>query len=252
MIHRRHFIERAAKAAFGLAVLPNVARSYQIESTKGLAGFGSAKRIIFINVKGGMSHIDTFDPKKGKAKGPADAIKTAADFQVTEYLPEIAKVADRISLIRTMSAKIGVHGPAQYFMRTAFAERNTIKHPNLGAWAQHYLGASHDTLPSSACINEPPRYGNGFFAPTYSPIPILEPSAGLENLKIEGGARRLKMKLELANTLSERFVAKYQDSNVAAYRDFYDETLRLLRSKDLQAFDLGQADKATRELYGDS
>lgn len=252
MIHRRHFIERAAKAAFGLSVFPQLARGYQLESTQGLAGFGSAKRIIFINVKGGMSHIDTFDPKKGKAKGPADVIKTSADYQVTEYLPETAKVADRISLIRTMTAKIGVHGPAQYFMRTAFAERNTIKHPNLGAWAQHYLGASHDTLPSSACINEPPRYGNGFFAPTYSPIPILEPSAGLENLDIDGGPRRLKSKLELANTLSERFVAKYQDSNVGAYRDFYDETLRLLRSKDLKAFDLGQADKATRELYGDS
>lgn len=252
MIHRRHFIERAAKTAFGLSVLPHVARGYQLESTQSLAGFGSAKRIIFINVKGGMSHIDTFDPKKGKAKGPADVIKTSADYQVTEYLPETAKVADRISLIRTMTAKIGVHGPAQYFMRTAFAERNTIKHPNLGAWAQHYLGASHDTLPSSACINEPPRYGNGFFAPTYSPIPILEPSAGLENLDIDGGPRRLKSKLELANTLSERFVAKYQDSNVGAYRDFYDETLRLLRSKDLKAFDLGQADKATRELYGDS
>ena len=62
-----------------------------------------------------------------------------------------------------MTAKIGVHGPAQYFMRTAFAQRATIKHPNLGAWAQHYLGSSHNTLPSSACINDGPRYGNGFF-----------------------------------------------------------------------------------------
>jgi hypothetical protein len=252
MIHRRQFIERAAKAAFGLSILPQSARAYNLESTKGMAGFGSAKRIIFINVKGGMSHIDTFDPKQGKAKGPAKAIKTSADFQVTEYLPETAKVADRISLIRTMTAKIGVHGPAQYFMRTAFAERNTIKHPNLGAWAQHHLGASHDTLPSSACINEPPRYGNGFFAPTFSPIPILEPSAGLANIKVDGGMSRLKSKLELANTLSERFTAKYKDSNVGAYRDFYDETLRLLRSEDLKAFDLAQEDKATRELYGDS
>ena len=252
MIYRRHFIERAAKAAFGLSVLPHVARGSEMKSTRGLNGFGSAKRIIFINVKGGMSHIDTFDPKKGKAKGPGAAIRTSADFQVTEYLPETAKVADRISLIRTMTAKIGVHEPAQYFMRTAFAKRNTIKHPNLGAWAQHYLGASHDTLPSSACINEPPRYGNGFFAPTYSPIPILEPSAGLTNLDTDGGTRRLKSKLELADALSERFVAKYQDSNVGAYRDFYDETLRLLRSDDLKAFDLSQENRATREFYGDS
>lgn len=252
MLHRRHFIERAAKAAFGLSILPHVARGSEIQSTQGMTGFGSAKRIIFINVKGGMSHIDTFDPKQGKAKGPADAIKTSADFQVTEYLPHTAKVADKISLIRTMSAKIGVHAPAQYFMRTGFTERNTIKHPNLGAWAQHYLGASHDTLPSSACINEPPCYGNGFFGPTFSPIPILEPSRGLANIKTEGGVPRLKSKLELADALSQQFVSKYQDSNVAAYRDFYNETLRLLRSDDLKAFDLNQVPKATRELYGDS
>jgi hypothetical protein len=55
---RRKFIERCAQTAFGLSVLPNF-----LQAQKGAAGFGSAKRIIFINVAGGMSHIDTFDPK---------------------------------------------------------------------------------------------------------------------------------------------------------------------------------------------
>ena len=145
---RRQFVEQCALGAFGLTVLPTLKASNSLAFGN---GFGKAKRIIFLQVRGGMSRIDTFDPKEGKTRGPGKAIKTNADFQVTEYLPKTARITDKICLIRSMSAKIGVHGPAQYFMRTAFAQRNTIKHPNLGAWSQHYLGSSHETLPSSAC-----------------------------------------------------------------------------------------------------
>ncbi len=250
---RRHFIEKAAKSAFGLSILPTVTALGDETAENRGPGFGSAERIIFVNVKGGMSHIDTFDPKEKRGiKGPGEAISTTADYQVTSYLPHTAKIAEQLSLIRTMTAKIGVHGPAQYFMRTAFAERNTIKHPNLGAWAQHYLGASHDTLPSSACINQPPRYGNGFFSPSFSPIPILDPESGLANIKAEGGPDQLKKKMDLANDLSSGFLSKYNDSNVNAYREFYDNTLRMLRSEDLNAFDLTKESRKMREHYGES
>ena len=197
-----------------------------------------------------MSHIDTFDPKTGPTKGPGDAIRTKADFQVTEYLPQTAKIADRISVIRSMSAKVGVHGPAQYFMRTAFTQRNTIKHPNLGAWAQHYLGESHDTLPSSACINSGPKYGNGFFPTAFSPIPILNPDKGLRNIKTRGGSEALGERLALSEKLSTFFSNRYPDQNVKSYREFYDNTLRLLRSKDLDSFDLGKEPAAMRQKYG--
>lgn len=250
---RRHFIERAAQAAFGLSILPNFsANANPVEKVRG-TGFGAAKNIILVNIKGGMSQVDTFDPKeKSGIKGPGEAVSSAGEYQVTNYLPNIAKVADQLSIIRTMTAKIGVHGPAQYFMRTAFAERNTIKHPNLGAWAHHYLGASHDTLPSSACILEGPRYGNGFFAPSFSPIPILNPASGLDNIKIEGGTDQLKQKLSLGEKLSSDFLAKYNDSNVSAYGEFYEQTLRMLRSKELNAFDITKENEKTRSRYGDS
>lgn len=244
---RRQFIERCAFTAFGLTVLPNFA-----QAQKGTAGFGSAERIIFINVQGGMSHIDTFDPKDGPSKGPGETIRTKADFQVTHYLENTAKVADQLAVIRTMTAKIGVHGPAQYFMRTAFAQRATIKHPNLGAWAQHYLGASHETLPASACINDGPRYGNGFFPSYFSPIPILNPESGLQNIDGKGGSTdAITRKLGLAQELSTGFMKRFPDTNVGAYRQFYDHSLRLLRSEDLSAFDISKESPATRESYGE-
>ncbi|HAW99107.1 MAG TPA: DUF1501 domain-containing protein [Opitutae bacterium] len=247
ILERRKFIERCALGAFGLSVLPDLRAA---EPVGGGNGFGKAKRIIFLQVKGGMSHIDTFDPKIGPTKGPGDAIRTKADFQITEYLPKTAGVADRISVIRSMTAKVGVHGPAQYFMRTAFTQRNTIKHPNLGAWAQHYLGESHGTLPSSACINSGPKYGNGFFPTAFSPIPILNPDNGLRNIKTRGGSEALGQRLALSEKLSSFFSNRYPDRNVKSYREFYDNTLRLLRSKDLDSFDLGKEPAAMRQKYG--
>ena len=246
-LERRAFIEKCAYGAFGLSVLPDLSAA---EPVGGGNGFGKAKRIIFLQVRGGMSHIDTFDPKSGPTKGPGDAIRTKADFQVTEYLPQTAKIADRISVIRSMSAKVGVHGPAQYFMRTAFTQRNTIKHPNLGAWAQHYLGESHGTLPSSACINSSPKHGNGFFPTAYSPIPILNPDKGLRNIRTRGGSEALGDRLALSEKLSSFFSSRYPDQNVKSYREFYDNTLRLLRSKDLDSFDLKKESKSMREKYG--
>ena len=88
---RRKFVEQCALGAFGLTVLPNLKASNSVPLGD---GFGKAKRIIFLQVKGGMSHIDTFDPKFGKTKGPGKAINTKSDFQVTEYLPKTAKIAD--------------------------------------------------------------------------------------------------------------------------------------------------------------
>src|SRR4051794_4531210 len=180
-LDRRSFVQRCAKLAFGLSVLP----AFGAEKTPAPAshgiGFGKAKRVIFLELQGGLSHIDSFDPKTGESKGPGSPISTSADFQVTQYLPETAKIANKIAVIRSMSAKVGVHLNAQYLMRTGFERRGSIVHPMLGAWAQHYLGASHQTLPSSVCVNRTANHGNGYFPAAYSPLPILDPDQGLAN-----------------------------------------------------------------------
>jgi hypothetical protein len=191
-----------------------------------------------------MSHIDTFDPKRGKTQGPGKAIKTKADFQVTEYLPKTAKIADKICLIRSMTAKIGVHGPAQYFMRTAFAQRNTVKHPNLGAWSQHYLGSSHDTLPSFRLYQYFTQTREWILSDRLqSRFRFSIPDTGLRNIATRGGSEALGKKLKLSEKLSSFFSARYQDDNVRSYREFYDNTLRLLKSKDLDAFDISKENR---------
>jgi hypothetical protein len=260
-IQRRAFVERCARYAFGLTVLPvfagrafaaadKAAAAPAITSAARSAGFGKAKHVIFLELQGGLSHIDSFDPKTGDTKGPGAPISTKADFQLTEYLPETAKIADKITVIRSMSAKVGVHANAQYLMRTGYEKRGTIIHPMLGAWAQHYLGPSSKTLPSTVCVGRAANHGNGYFPAAFSPLPILDPDQGLANSTSPVSADVQTKRVGLLEQLDATFGKKMADENVKAYGDFYDTTLQLMKSSDLKAFDLNAESAETRAKYG--
>ncbi len=253
---RRTFVERCARTAFGLSILPFLKGAEALGAAAPAApagpGFGSAKNIIFLQLTGGMSHIDTFDPKNGASKGPKGALSAKGGFQISEYLPKTAAISDKICVIRSMTAKIGVHAAAQYFMRTGYEQRGTIKHPTLGAWAQNYLGPSHKTLPSSVCVNRNSDHGNGFFPATFSPLPIQDPDAGLQNSVPPAGINTIEKRLELVNHLDSAFRARFPDENVGAYNDFYDTTLTLMKSADLKAFNLSAEPANLRDGYGRS
>ena len=253
-LSRRSFVEGIAKASFGLSVLPFAARGASDEKLNGdvhkLPGFGKAKNIIWLQMIGGMSHIDTLDPKTGATKGAKDPIKTKGDFMLSGYLPKLAEVGNKIALIRSMSSKTGVHASGQYLMRTAYEQRGTIKHPTIGAWAQSILGRSHKTLPSSVCVNRGPDHGNGFFSSAYAPLPIHDPDAGLQYSRGDASAELMQQRLTLLNKLDTSFRGKFQDVNLKSYSDFYDDTLRLLTSSDLKAFKLDEESSDTREKYG--
>ena len=258
-LERRAFMERCARLALGVTVLPafGAAKEQGAESQTLVpqvkpSGFGSAKHIIFLQLRGGMSHIDTFDPKEGKSKGPKGALSTKAGFQMSAFLPNTAKVAQEICVIRSMTAKVGVHEAASYLMRTGYDPRGTIKHPMLGAWAQHYLGTSHASIPSSVCINGNADSGNGFFPATYTPLAILDPSEGLQHAQNREGIGRVESRLDISREVDRAFLEKYPDSNVGAYNAFYEATVRLMKSSDLKAFDLSSEPQAVKASYGES
>ena len=249
---RRQFVERFAAASFGLSILPATQLAGRESANQKPATFAKAKNVIWLMLSGGLSHIDSLDPKKGKSKGPAAAIRTSADFQVTDFFPRFATIADRVCLIRSMEAKIGVHKPAQYFMRTAHEPRGTILHPNLGAWGSHYLGRSSKTLPSSVCINRRSDQGNGFFPSSYAPLAIGNPSQGINDVRSIGGKSQASKRLTLMNGLDADFRKKFNDKGVKAYNGFYNDALALMKSKELKAFDLSLEPEKQRTAYGDN
>jgi uncharacterized protein (DUF1501 family) len=253
-VSRRSFTEQLAKTTLGVTLLPHLvpaADTAPAADNKTMPGFGKAKNVIWLQMIGGMSHIDTLDPKTGESKGARDPIQTKADYQLGGYLPTLAKDhADKLAIIRSMTSKTGVHASGQYLMRTGYEQRGTIKHPVLGAWAQELLGKSSKTLPSSVCVNRGPEHGNGFFTAAFSPLPIHDPEAGLQYSTFTASADIMSKRLALLNKVDAGFRSKFQDSNLKAYSDFYDDTLKLLSSEDLNAFKLTDEKQDEREKYG--
>jgi hypothetical protein len=248
---RRSFAEHVAKTTLGVTLLPHLLSAEAATDHKALPGFGKAKNVIWLQMIGGMSHIDTLDPKTGDSKGPGDPIQTKEGYQLGGYLPTLAKDhSDKLAIIRSMTSKTGVHASGQYLMRTGYEQRGTIKHPVLGAWAQEILGKSSKTLPSSVCINRGPEHGNGFFSAAYSPLPIHDPEAGLQYAEFGASADVMQKRLALLNKVDAGFRAKFQDANLKAYSDFYDDTLKLLSSDELNAFKLTDEKTEEREKFG--
>lgn len=249
---RRAFMLKTAQTALGVSVLSNLDSAIAASGPVPKGVGGKAKSVIYLYMAGGMSHIDTFDPKLGETKGFSDPIKTKADFQLGGYMTETAKQADKITVIRSMATKTGVHQSANYMMHTGYEPRGTIIHPSLGAWGQHFLGKK-GTLPCSVNImpgdNHP---GSGFFPPSYSPIPIRTPEAGLQNVKPTVSDDSFSKRIALMNAFDAEFRQKFKSKDVHDYNEFYDETLRLMKSEELKAFDISQESSETKALYGTS
>lgn len=252
-LSRRAFVEGWAKAVLGVTVLHHtegLLAATEATAAPNGPGFGKAKNLIFLQMIGGMTHIDTLDPKEGDTKGPTDPIKTKAGFQLGGTMTKLAEQADKISIIRSMSSKTGVHAAGQYVIRTGYEQRGTIKHPALGAWAQHFKGPSHKTLPSNVCVNRQPNNGNGFFPASFSPLPILDPDAGLQNSKPEVSSDVMHKRLALLDKLDGGFRERFQTAGVKSYTEFYENTVQIMSSKDLEAFSITDEPAELREKYG--
>ncbi|MCB1232257.1 MAG: DUF1501 domain-containing protein [Verrucomicrobiae bacterium] len=258
-LSRRDFAGTLAKtflgvsaASFGLPAIESRAAGAGASTLKQIA---TAKRVIYLYMTGGMSHLDTFDPKPGSdVMGPTGAIKTNADgVQVSEYLPRLAKQMDKIALISSMSSTQGAHKQGNYFMHTSYELRSSIRHPAMGAWLLKYRGKLNGALPGNVMIgNDSSHPGSGFFESNLSPLMISDPAGGLQNSSSRLPEDRFNFHLDLASTLDAKFIEKYDQRNVRAYTDMYDDAIKLMRSEDLAAFDISGESDVVRDRYGDN
>ena len=255
---RRRFMETTAKSFLGVGAL-GVASHAQaaLGPNLGLPNrAGAAKHIIYLYMGGGMTHMDTFDPKPGhENQGQTKAINTNVDgIQISEYLPTLAQNADKLAIIRSLTSTAGAHSQGNYLMHTSYEERATIRHPGLGAWALKYKGRMNPNLPGAVFVGGDSRIngGGGFFEPEFEPLAINDPNAGLKNSKLRGvDQETFDHRLDLAAKFDADFHQQYNVKQVRAYTQMYDDAVRIMTSKDLEAFDLRQEDEATRESYGD-
>lgn len=255
-LDRRRFVEYAAKSMLGVTLLPAFPRSATAaDDPKPLDFGGKAKRLVYLFMNGGMTHIDTFDLKPGhENQGETKPIATnVPGLQIGQYLPTIAGMFDKIAAVRTLFTQTGDHQAGEYLMRTSYEEIATERHPSLGPWVQQLKGRHSKTLPDTVLISAPAKHpGAGFFDPTFSPLPIGDPNRGLENTKSPPYLTdaSFEKRIDLINTFDKKFRNKFQLRKVQTYTDFYSEATSLLSSGELKAFDLNEEKPEVRDRYG--
>ena len=151
-LSRRMLIEYAAKALLGVSLVPvnlltaddkTPKKSNDQPSSLGVTQKeGSARHVIFLYMNGAMTHLDTFDLKPGQeTQGETKGISTnVPGMQFGQTLPELAKLASELAVIRSMHTETGDHEGGRYLLRTSYKEIASIRHPGMGAWALKVLG----------------------------------------------------------------------------------------------------------------
>ena len=248
---RRQFAQNIAKAYLGVNALiygqDLIARTERIPT---------ARHVIFLNMSGGMTHIDTFDPKpeNKEVMGETTAINTSADgIQLGSWLPRTAQQMHLASLVRSVNSNQGAHEQANYLLHTSYQKRGTIIHPSMGSWISKLCGKLNNSLPDNVKINGGSGIiGAGYFESKHGPLPLGNPEAGIQNVKKSGyvGEDMYTDRLDASKILNEGFTRQFPQKQVRAYSDLYDDAIKLMKSKDLEAFDLTHEPESLREEYG--
>lgn len=264
-ISRRGFLANTAKTCFGLTIGGAASQFFTpaaqaADQASILSGGGQAKHVIYLFMSGGMSHLDTLDPKPeadADIRGDVKAINTKVDgIQLGHCLPHLAKQMDEVALIRSMTTTQGAHAQGRYYMRTGYTQKASIVHPSPGAWVNRLAGKSKGDIPGYITINSGGNHpGAGFMQSQYAPLPIADASTGLQNIKHKGVSEsQFDQQLALRQQLDAEFDNKYLkgQKKARAYNEAFDAAVKLMRSEDIEAFDLSRESPAAHALYGPS
>jgi len=285
---RRAFLGRSA-GGLGSVALASLLNDKLLAGQGSLPGFHhapKAKRVIFLFMAGGPSHIDLFDPKPklneldGKAI-PQELLKDHQQFAlirgtpklkgspysfrrhgqsgtvISELLPHLSKVADELTVIRSMHTDTNVHDPGVNFMNcgTLLGDR-----PTLGSWMSYGLGSDNEDLPAYTVLTSGVSdgqpllqsfWGNGFLDSRHAGVPFRNSGAPVlhlgnpKNVTTKDRRRELDL-IQWMNHLQHQTLG---DPEIASRIASYELAFRMQASVP-QLADLSKESEKTMELYG--
>ena len=250
--NRRRFLELAAGSFLGVSASNSFGAAGKESAIPQLAD--PAKQLIYLYMEGGMSHLDTFDLKTGhENQGSTQPINTNVDgIRVSSHLPNLARHADKLCIVNSLTSTAGDHEKGNYFMHTSYQQRATIRHPGIGSWYHKLKGKLNPTLPASVFVGRESRFhgSGGFFEPEFEPLAINEPQSGLKYARSLVEKSRFERRINLANDIDAEFLKRYHSKPIRAYGHMYADAVRLMDSPDLAAFDIHREDEKTKSRYG--
>lgn len=237
-----------------------------------------AKRVIFLFMSGGPSHVDTFDPKPRLSKDSGQPLpfpkpqlertKTGnllgspfaftkhgqAGIEVSELFPNVAGVVDDLCILRSMLADNINHNGACLQMNTG---EQAFSRPSLGSWLTYGLGTENQNLPGFLVISpaQPaqgaPLWSSSFLPAAYQGTLVSDLKNPIANLKNEEFSRdRQRAQLDALKQLNELHRhSREDDSRLSARIASFELAFRMQREAP-EAFDVEKETETTKRLYG--
>ncbi|HEX4143389.1 MAG TPA: DUF1501 domain-containing protein [Pirellulales bacterium] len=290
-LSRREWLQRSA-CGFGnlalLSLLADDARAADSQSANPLAPRqphhpARAKRVAFLFMHGGVSHVDSFDnkPKLTEHHGrPLPFAKPKFEFaptgnllaspwkfqkygqsgiEVSELFPQIGSCIDDICLIRSMNGGDQVsHGPALLNINTG---SGVFARPSLGAWTLYGLGTENQNLPGYISLSPSlyhggaQNYGSAFLPPSFQGTRIGDGStnfkdANLSNLKPGDDPTLQRLELDLLARRNRAHLERVGDAPQLEARIAAFEMGYRMQAEAPEVLDLSRESAATHALYG--
>ncbi len=283
---RRELLQKTSMG-FGALALSDMLLTGQVASgsTPALTGprpphfEPKAKSVIFLYMDGGVSQVDSFDPKPQleKDSGKPPPFKTdptvfnnqggllpspwkfkrhgQSGQQLSSLFPHLGSCADELCIIRSMTAFLPDHPNANYALHSGFAVRGL---PCMGAWISYGLGSVNQNLPSFVVIHGgqiPPggmtTFGNGFLPAQHQGSIFLHQKPALRNLqRHETSAGLQATKINYLKEFDQEYVdTEGTDREIEAAISNYELAFRMQMAVP-EVMDLSQESKATKQLYG--
>lgn len=285
---RREILRAGGSSLLGLSLADALRAQAWSAPLNGGPGWGRAKGVILIFLQGGPSHLDLWDPKDDVPDSVRSPFKTISSkvpgMEVTELLPRVAEITDRLTFIRTMSySPIGLfnHTAAHYQMLTGYTADKVSPSgqldppspkdfPNLGSNIARMKPPERAMLPFVMMprplqeSNVIGKAGNaGFLGRAHDPYTLYPSGDDLDETKMdriqaaalslrpELSAKRLGRRADLRNQISAASPHLQKAIEDMSLDEYFEQALGLILSGRAQdAFDLSKEPDALRDRYG--
>lgn len=257
-MNRRGFLQLGTIGGLGLTVNNHSTLLAETASTLPV----KAKSVIYIYLPGGFASQETFDPKPFapvEYRGPLDSIDTSiAGIKFSQYLVDTAKIANKLSVIRSMTHNEAAHERGTHNMFTGWRPSPAIQYPSIGSIVGYKLGIRNNLPPYITVPTVPNEYaGSGYLSHSFSSFSIggnpEDPNFKVRDLKLPDGItlQRFDKRKKMLEVVNRNFDDSQKSDALLAMNSFYDNAFSLMDSSAaIEAFDLSTEKEDTKDAYG--
>lgn len=266
LLSRRQTLQAGVLGALGLSLGDmfrlEAADNQAFSQAAGEKKAAKALSVIQLHLGGGFQQQESLDPKPeapAEIRGSFGVTKTRSGEVLSDNFPETAKIADKVTILRSLVGRVPDHGLATYHLFTGYPQTAVIDYPQMGSIVSHELGKRGELPPYIAIPNKNAYSGGtGFLSSAFGPFELGadpgQPGYQVRDFSVppEVSAARFDRRLAARKIVERRLHDQQVDANTQeTMDDFYRQAHTLLTSRPAQAaFTLDGESEATFQLYG--